>query len=116
MPGLLFISVSHIFGMNGVKCRISEVDVLPIHALLGEGDGLTEVINLSKAIEPVVPQRIHGLFDMCKNGAGSPDFGLSAGRREHLAQLQEAPVQHVDLGHICPAIYFMNAEKSLAVQ
>ena len=50
-----------------VKSRIGEIDVLLIHALLGQSDRLTEAINLSKAIEPVVPQWIHGLFDMRGN-------------------------------------------------
>lgn len=55
-----------------VKSWVGEVDVLLIHALFGQSNRFTEVINLSKAIEPVVPQRIHGLFDILKNRVDRP--------------------------------------------
>ena len=45
-PGNRNLSEAGLF----VEGRIGEVNVLLIHALLGQGDGLTEVINLSKAI------------------------------------------------------------------
>ena len=65
MPGLLFISVSCIFGMNGIKSRISEVDILLIHALFGQGDGLPKALEvdnlpLTQESDHIVDIRIVG--------------------------------------------------------
>lgn len=46
-----------------IESRIGKVDVLLIHALLGQGDCLAEVINLSKAIESLAPQEFPDLPD-----------------------------------------------------
>ena len=62
-----------------VESWIGEVDVFLVHALFGQGNGLTEVINLSKAIESVVPQRIYGLFERNRPCTAFPPDSWQAG-------------------------------------
>lgn len=75
---------------------------------------LSEVINLSKAIEPLVAQGVW-LFSYAEKVCGQASI-LPVSRREHFAQFNEAPFQHIDLRYIRRPIYLVDTEGTVVVQ
>lgn len=66
-------------------------------------------------MNPLCRNRFIAFLLCCKIVWTSPDFGLSVGRGEHFAQLDEAPVQHIDLGYVRLSVYLMDVERIFAV-
>lgn len=73
-----------------VKSRVGEIDIFGVHFLLAQAQAFAEISNLSKAIEPIAPQGVHGFSTDRKNVWTGPLFLVicPAPRRDLSNQLQ----------------------------